>query len=150
MTLAEHGVDSVNTATEWAGLHATPPDPATGKQPRHGIVPSSIVSIARGRREGRDQVHEDGTPYRDPEGVAFELADRIAIALNRPGLWFDEWAEWYPKPEAPTGPMVQHEDGRIMLLVGPVGETAWACIDHGREIVVSARKLCVATWRAVA
>lgn len=64
-TLILRGVNSVNVATQWAGMN--------------GITPSSVVSIVRGKRERVD----------------WRVADAIASALQAPELWYTEWADWY-------------------------------------------------------
>jgi hypothetical protein len=153
-TFASKGIDSVNTATEWAAVH--------------GIVPARIIAIVRGRREGLARERMDGTRYFDPPGVAFKDADEIALALGMPELWSTDWAEWAlpvdverlirndelsheelfsrddPRPAAP-GDRVVHATGRFGTVDQYVGLALQVSFDDGRVLVIPARKLRLLT-----
>lgn len=68
--LVKHGIDSVNKALEWGRTT--------------GISPKSIEGIVRGKRK---------------LGVEFSRVDDILCALDSPGYWYDELADYYYPPD---------------------------------------------------
>lgn len=105
-TLADRGVNSVNLATQWAATH--------------GITPSRIVAIVRGKRER----------------VPFAQADEIATALGMPELWRMDWAQW-AAPPIPEGAEVRIV--RIAKFIGLAGDGGAIVEMGGREVVVPLR-----------